>query len=282
MTSRISGIFPLLFITLLCVSLVEGGYLLFEQFVLKTFDSPKVSEAKPTASPDNKTTDAIKNDYRIILQRNLFGPPPDSEKTGTPPVPEQKVALSATTLDIVLMGTITSSAGNERAIIMDKKSFKQNLYEKGDAVKEALVKEISRGKAILSYNGKDEILDMSEAAKVRLPVEVQPQAIPPPVAAGQSSTPLRAVQRSANPSDLEKPVNEMQMPMTPQSEVSSSGMPAVEMPMSMTVPPGAIDPGTPAANMSAPVTEQPENAARVKRTLVPQRVYRPAQPTNKQ
>ena len=73
MTSRISGIFPLLFITLLCVALVEGGYLLFEHFILKTVESPKTSEAVPAANPENKTIDAVKNDYRIILQRNLFG-----------------------------------------------------------------------------------------------------------------------------------------------------------------------------------------------------------------
>ncbi len=282
MKSRIPGIFPLLLITLLCVGLVEGGYLLFEHFVLKIFESHKPIEQISTTNPENKAADAVKNDYRVILQRNLFGPPADSEKSVVPPAPDPKVALSATTLEIVLMGTITGSAGNERAIIMDKKSFKQNLYEKGDAVKGASVKEISRGKAILSYNGKDEILDMSEAAKVRLPVKVQPQAIPAPVAPGQSSTPLRVVPRSAKAIDPGKPVNEMPMPMTPPPQGSTSGVPTTEMPMSMTLPPGAIDPGTPATNMSEPVQEQPMNVERVKRTLVPQRVYRPSQPINKQ
>ncbi len=262
MTSRISGIFPLLLITLLCVGLVEGGYLLFEHFVLKTLESPGISEGVSTTNPETKTADAAKNDYQLILQRNLFGPPPDSEKSVLPSVPDPNEALSATTLEIVLMGTIIGSAGNERAIIMDKKSFKQNLYEKGDAVKGALVKEISRGKVILSYNSKDEILDMSEAAKVRLPVRVQPQAIPLPIAPGQSNTPLRVVPRSVNAID--------------------PGTVAPEMPMPMTLPPGAIDPGTTAPNMSAPVPEQPVNVERVKRTLVPQRLYRPAQPINKQ
>jgi hypothetical protein len=282
MKSRIPGIFPLLLITLLCVGLVEGGYLLFEHFVLKTFESHKTSEPLSTTNPENKTADAMKNDYRVILQRNLFGPPPDSEKSIILPVPDPKVALSATTLEIVLMGTIIGNAGNERAIIMDKKSFKQNLYEKGDAVKEALVKEISRGKVILSYNGKDEILDMSEAAKVRLPVKVQPQAIPAPIVPGQSNTPLRVVPRSAKAIDPGTPVNEMPMSTTLPPGASTSGAPTTEMPMSTTLPPGAIDPGTPAPNMSAPVPEQPVNVERVKRTLVPQRLYRPSQPINKQ
>ncbi len=282
MKSSISGIFPLLLITLLCVGLVEGGYLLFEHFVLKTFEIQKASDPIPTTKTENKTADAIKNDYRLILQRNLFGPPPDGEKPVPLPALEPKVALSATTLEIVLMGTITGSAGNERAIIMDKKSFKQNLYEKGDAVKEALVKEISRGKVILSYNGKDEILDMSEAAKVRLPVKAQPQALPAPIVPGQSNTPLRVVPRSAKAIDPGTPVNETPMSTTLPPGASTSGVPIAEMPMSMTLPPGAIDPGTSAPSMPTPVPEQPVNVERVKRTLVPQRLYRPSQPINKQ
>ena len=57
--------------------------------------------------------------------------------------------------------------GADRAIIFDKTVNKQALYETGDAVQGAVVKEILRGKVILVYNGRDEMLDMSEAAKVR-------------------------------------------------------------------------------------------------------------------
>ena len=259
MTSRISGIFPLLLITLFCIGLVEGGYLLFEHFILKTFENTKINEAILKTNPANKTTDTRKNDYRIIAQRNLFGPPSDSEKSLILPLPGHKRALSATTLEIVLMGTIIGNSGIERAIIMDKKNFKQNLYKKGDAVQGALVKEVSRGKVILSYNGKDEMLDMSEAANVRFPAKAQPAANLLSIGLGQSNTPLRVV--------------------VPQSvNTNDPGTVALEG----QVLPDPIAPGTPTAKTSAPVVEQPVNVERVMKTLIPQKVYRSSQQTNKQ
>ena len=65
------------------------------------------------------------------------------------------------------MGTINGGEGDSRAIVLDKSNNKQELYEKGDVIQGAKIKEILRGKVILVYNGKDEMLDMSEAAKER-------------------------------------------------------------------------------------------------------------------
>jgi general secretion pathway protein C len=245
MTARISDIVPLLFITLLCVGLVEGGYLLFEHFILVPAERAEVGEAEtPTIGSATKAEGEKQVDYRVILQRNLFGTPPpsDSDKAeaSAVPVPVSTEAVTATNLDFVLMGTIKGSAGTERAVILDKKLQKQELYEKGDVIQGAFVKEIARGKVILSYNGRDEILDMSEAATVRQPVIAQPPGINAPMATGQSRTPLRVVPRR----------------------------------------PAAIAPGT--IPNASPNTTQPVNVDRVRRTLVPQRIYQPAQPPNKQ
>jgi Type II secretion system protein C len=286
MKSRISGIVPLLLITLMCIGLVEGGYLLLEHYILETVDKPasETSDADiPAKNPETQTEGATKGDHRIILQRNLFGLPPNTEKSAVSAVQVPKEDLKPTTLEIVLMGTITGSGGRERAIIMDKKSYKQELYEKGDAVQGALVKEISRGKAILSYNGKDEILDISEASKVRMPVKARPPVNPATIApgqgvtgqgpTGQSSTPLRVVPRPSKAGSSGTPV-----PETPGlAPGSNPGAPAIDIPGG---PTAAIDPGVPAAEIQVP--QQPENVNRVKRTLVPQRIYRPSQPSNQQ
>lgn len=82
-----------------------------------------------------------------------------------------------TSLQIVLVGTITGSEGTERAIILDKTKRKQELYSKGDEIQGALVKEIRRGRVILAQNGREEVLDISEAAKMR---PRAPQIAPPP------------------------------------------------------------------------------------------------------
>jgi type II secretory pathway component PulC len=241
MTSRISGIVPLLLITLICIGCVEGGYLLFEHFVLDAPVAVESSEVVPLATESEmKKSGGDAPDYRIILQRNLFGPPPASGKDETAVVeaPDPAEDLAATNLEIVLMGTITGSKGVERAIILDKKSQEQELYEKGDSLHGAVVKNIERGKVIISREGKDEILDMVEAAKVR-PPPPPPAMVTPVTAGGQGNLPVRAI---------------------PQ-------------------PPVGIDPVTGGDN---PAPALPANVERVKRSLVPQRIYRPSPPPRRQ
>jgi hypothetical protein len=195
MTARIPVLVPLLFITILCVGLVEGGYMWFEHFILAP--SPTAADGEEKSTEQQATTPVEgekKIDYRIILQRNLFGPQPDSEKTAanavaTPTSTETQTSM-ATNLDFVLMGTILGNAGMERAVILDKKLQKQELYETGDAIEGALVKEILKGKVILSANGRDEVLDMSEAANER--PKVSAAAPPAPI---QRRTPVRVVPR---------------------------------------------------------------------------------------
>lgn len=169
MATRITSIIPLLFITLICVAAVEGGYQAFEYFILKPEPIAEAtqSEAETEGGEESTVAQTAKHDYRIILQRNLFGPPPSSGETEKAPASTYPDDLEATSLNIVLMGTISGTEGTHRAIILDKKLNEQELYETGDAIQGALVKEIMRGKVILALNGKDEILDMSEAAKMR-------------------------------------------------------------------------------------------------------------------
>lgn len=243
MTARIPVLVPLLCITLLCVGLVEGGYQLFEHFILVPVEKAEVGEAGTTVQQAATPVEGEKKvDYRIILQRNLFGPQPDSEKTAAAavPVPQSTEPPMATGLDIVLMGTITGTEGNERAIIMDKKSFHQDLYEKGGAVQGAFVKEIARGKVVLSYDGRDQILDMSEAASVQIPENMRPSVNAGSGAAvGKTRTPVRVVPRR----------------------------------------PGAAAPG--AISQEGQYQAQPGGVERVRKTLVPSRVYQPAQPQKK-
>lgn len=169
MTARITDILPVLLITLLCVVAVEGGYQALEYFVLRTpVEQPVILDTVAVEKDSTgRAEQKKKHDYNIILQRNLFGPLPGEAEPEATVDPDYAENLKLTNLDIVLMGTINGGEGAGRAIILDKKSRKQELYEKGDAIQGAFVKEILRGKVILVYNGKDEMLDMSEAANVR-------------------------------------------------------------------------------------------------------------------
>lgn len=120
---------------------------------------------------------------QVILKRKLFGPPPKEKK----PVKIEQAApvqLTVTSLDLTLLGTITGSPNNRRAIILDKKKKLQDIYYQGDTVQGAAIKEIQRGKIILTVNGKDEILvpetPKTNAATASAPVfpsPVQPEPI---------------------------------------------------------------------------------------------------------
>lgn len=167
MAARITDIFPLLLITLLCIGVVEGGYQALEYFVLRPpVETAAVSETVAVGNDlAEKDKQVEKHDYRIILERNLFGTP--SSKEEAPVAADNVEDMELSSLNVVLMGTINGEKGDNRAIVLDKSTNKQQLYEVGDSIQGAQVKEVLRGKVILLYNGKDEMLDMSEAANMR-------------------------------------------------------------------------------------------------------------------
>lgn len=164
MAHRISGIVPLLFITLLCVGLVEGGYLALEYFLTKK-PPGRESVLQQSAVKAVQKPEVIEqqHDFRVIFKRNLFGSAPTADKVEVV-MNEIPADLQITSLEIVLKGTIDGKKGNKRAIILDKKNKTQDLYQKGDSIQGAFVKEILRGKVILTYNGQDEVVEMSETA----------------------------------------------------------------------------------------------------------------------
>lgn len=174
MKRRISAIFPLLLISLICVLAVEGFYRIMENNLFVAGDEKKLTARIPVKK---QAVAAVKHtaddDIRIVLDRNLFGPPPAT-------IEDQQVArvaiedLQATSLDLVLMGTIIGENNENRAIILEKAKKKQDIYQEGEIVQGAILKEILRGKVVLNYNDKDQILDMAEAAKysAKAPVAV--------------------------------------------------------------------------------------------------------------
>ncbi|MDP3480859.1 MAG: type II secretion system protein N [Desulfoprunum sp.] len=199
MKTRISAILPLLFITLGCVLAVEGFYKIVEKVLFVPGDekqlTAQVPEKKQAVIILKRT---VEDDARIVLERNLFGPPPSANK-------EEKSAagdlenLQATSLDLVLLGTIIGKKDESRAIILEKGKKTQDIYQLGEMVQGAILKEIVRGKVVLNYNSKDEILDMTEAAKytTSMPTAVAPavrqeETLPGPEQVINEAAPLPA------------------------------------------------------------------------------------------
>ena len=102
--------------------------------------------------------------YDKIGQRGLLGGPTvDREKKAEEMGEEQIAALKPTSLNIVLLGTVSGPQRVAFAVMEEKGKKKQGLYQTGDKVQGALIKKVLRGKVILEVKGKDEILEMEQA-----------------------------------------------------------------------------------------------------------------------
>jgi hypothetical protein len=179
MLKSLIRILPFLIVTLLSIGGVELFYGVAEYYLLVPENESITGEA--SAGIEKKAFNKLEKhkNYDVIVERNLFQsyakePEPVVEKNDNP-----LAGLENTTLDLVLMGTITGRANKSRAIILEKAKRKQEIYYTGDVIQGAEIKEILRGKVILSFQGKDEVLDMSEASKVKQPASSAPAAVSP-------------------------------------------------------------------------------------------------------
>ncbi len=178
MLKSIIRLLPFLIVTLLSIGGVELFYGVADHYLFLPVEEGAESQIAD-AQPKAPVTQPKKHqDYKVIVERNLF----KSYLVEKAPVKPEKTnpleGLENTSLDLVLMGTITGQAGRSRAIILEKAKRKQEIYYKGDFIQEAEIKNILRGKVILSYQGRDEILDMSEASSMR-PKQVNTPAVSP-------------------------------------------------------------------------------------------------------
>lgn len=118
--------------------------------------------------------------YDRIIDRNLFKVELEDTKALLKEENEVKSVetLKSTTLELVLWGTVTG-ASEVFAVIEDKKTRQQSLYEVGDEVHGARLKQILRHKVILNYQGMDQLLEMKTEDK-KIQTSKQPGKKPLP------------------------------------------------------------------------------------------------------
>ncbi|HIJ55901.1 MAG TPA: PDZ domain-containing protein [Deltaproteobacteria bacterium] len=125
-------------------------------------DKPVIQEpAKKAVSSKSKPSSSSEN-YRAVVDRNLFHTKEKPEENSKPPEPAQSEPLKPTRLLVKLWGTVTSGEDSSYAIIEDKNKKDQNLYRIGDTIQNATVKEILREKVVLNVQGKDEVLEIEK------------------------------------------------------------------------------------------------------------------------
>lgn len=156
MVNHFKKAIPFIIITILAVGGVETFYRIPFTRLMQTSRELNDQDAGTKIAIPVKSEQKKRPDPQIILKRNLFGLPPKGAKATTEqPVPVKPVA---TALELSLVGTITGPPNTRRAILLDKKKKVQDIYNQGDTVMGAVIKEIQREKIILNVNGKEEIL----------------------------------------------------------------------------------------------------------------------------
>ena len=98
-------------------------------------------------------------DFQVIVQRNIFQAVLDPVKA--PPKKEAEKAVP-TSLDLTLLATVAGDEKTARAIIVDNKAKKQDIFQIGDAVQGAFIETIDRGKITLEVDGRNEVLLIKE------------------------------------------------------------------------------------------------------------------------
>ena len=94
--------------------------------------------------------------HQPIIDRSLLNT--NAEKAARP-VKIDIEALKKTDLKLKLWGTVTGGGNIPYAVIEETEQRKQQLYREGNAVQNATIKQILRGKVVLRVNDRDEILE---------------------------------------------------------------------------------------------------------------------------
>lgn len=195
MEKKASLIVPLVIITIACLAVVEiGAWAIKRQLRQATAALGRQAVTAGTVSGPPPTAGA---GYQVILARNLFGALPG----GAPAPPGTAVAEAATAggVELVLMGTVDDPVGGGRAIFLDKKSGKQQLYRPGERLSGAILEEIGRGQATLLVGGRRLVFDLAEAAKYRAAAATPEVSDPPAAEAAMAAEPGSHVSAGAPP-----------------------------------------------------------------------------------
>lgn len=170
--------------TLIHILLIAAiGYLCVSLFSkLSAPEDVKLSETSVLTARDKKLNampskrSSIKKQYDNIMSRNIFKVDIDGKKDAqeNKHIGQEPEKIEATTLKLELWGTVTGKP-EAFAVIEDKQSHKQALYQTGDLIQGAEIKEILRHSVILVYKGKPQVLEMT-ANQTKNTVARQPDA----------------------------------------------------------------------------------------------------------
>jgi general secretion pathway protein C len=159
-----------LFILIQLILLTAGAYLAVGTAYQHLF-SPAGPHTLPSAprtramnGPETSGMSAVlEKKHAVIIEKNLFGVRTRGIASRQDALAEtQDEPLEKTRLQLALWGTVTTdSATGSWAVIENKKTREQSLFQVGDPVADgAVITQIARSQVILRVNGQNEVLEV--------------------------------------------------------------------------------------------------------------------------
>ena len=161
----IGRIVRLALIALLVATGVHLWYGRVGERLLAWLPAPSPGASGPALAPDRPAAAGVapaKVDTRVILSRNIFKAALEAEEPSAGGQEVDLDALEETRMQLVLLGTVSGSREDARAIIRDEAAKKEDIYQVGSDVQGALIARIERGRVVLQVNGREEILTIKE------------------------------------------------------------------------------------------------------------------------
>lgn len=238
-------------LALIALVVFVGVTLWYGQMEEKLRQPAATETSKPTPPPAPVPTASesvpASQDHAVIVRRNIFQALPDlGGKASGGPSPAELEKLAETKMHLALLGTVTGSDADARAIIRDDQAKVEDIYRVGSALSGATIIRIGRGKVVLQVNGREEILTIKE------PDSGGPQSRPPPAVGGPSAVQADPVSAHPVPEAL------------PRRRISFRG-PAPAVPAAPAAPPpeptaseeAEVAPAPPGSEQGPPADNQP-------------------------
>jgi general secretion pathway protein C len=152
---------PLLFFLASTVVIYSGVDIFYKIVGSNLDDIPLTAVTKKSPDKDLSRKRPF-SEYRAIAENNIFFSAKEaaaiSEKNETE-------GLKPTSLNAILLGTVSGGRDEDYAVIEDGTKKKQGLYKVGDTVQGAEIRKILRQKVVLRIGNNDEVLSMDEKPK---------------------------------------------------------------------------------------------------------------------
>lgn len=153
----------LAFITLLVYAGVSLWYGRVEER-LQGNNAVVKNEAATSPLKKPAESESAKTDYQIILTRNIFKAALESGgRASGEQSPADVEELAETKMQLVLLGTVSGSKEDARAIIRNEKTKIEDIYHVGSELQDTIITRIGRGKVVLQVNGREEVLNIKES-----------------------------------------------------------------------------------------------------------------------